>query len=247
MTRDRIFAATAARTSDFIFDGQVAAAFDDMVVRSVPFYAEQQYMIAEIVRKFWLPGGAVYDFGCATATTLINLARSLDAAAPLVGYDSSAAMLEQAAQKIDEAGLTGRIELREGDLNGELSTLTLGGVCAVILCWTLQFVRPLRRDALIRWIYDALPTGGVLIVTEKILTNDTHMNRFFIDLYYDFKRRNDYSEVEIAQKREALENVLIPYRIDENLHLFRRCGFENVETFFQWYNFAGFLCVKKQA
>jgi len=115
------------------------------------------------------------------------------------------------------------------------------------MCWTLQFVRPLGRDNLIRWIYDALVDDGVLIVTEKILTNNGNMNRLFIDYYYEFKRRNGYSDTEIARKREALENVLIPYRLEENVDLFRRNGFEMVETFFQWFNFAGFLCVKKPA
>jgi tRNA (cmo5U34)-methyltransferase len=90
-----------------------------------------------------------------------------------------------------------------------------------------------------------MANGGVLVVTEKILTNDSHMNRFFIDFYYDFKGRKGYSGEEIIRKREALENVLIPYRSDENLEIFRRNGFEIAETFFQWYNFAGFLCVKK--
>lgn len=105
-------------------------------------------------------------------------------------------------------------------------------------------MRPLGRDELIRWIYDALANEGALIVTEKILTNKGHMNRFFIDLYYDFKRQRGYSDTEITRKREALENVLIPYRLDENLDLFRRNGFAIAETFFQWYNFAGFICVK---
>jgi tRNA (cmo5U34)-methyltransferase len=86
--------------------------------------------------------------------------------------------------------------------------------------------------------------GGALIVTDKILTNDSNMNRFFIDFYYNFKRRTGYSEEEILRKREALENVLVPYRVDENFELFRRNGFAIAETFFQWYNFAGFLCVK---
>ncbi len=85
----------------------------------------------------------------------------------------------------------------------------------------------------------------MLIVTEKVLTNNTHMNRFFIDFYYEFKRRNGYSESEILRKREALENVLVPYRIDENLEMFRRNGFAVAETVFQWYNYVGFLCVKK--
>jgi tRNA (cmo5U34)-methyltransferase len=96
-----------------------------------------------------------------------------------------------------------------------------------------------------RSIYDGLREGGALVVCEKILTNSSDMNRFFIDFYYDFKRRNGYSETEIQKKREALENVLIPYRVTENFELFARNGFQIVETFFQWFNFAGFLCVKK--
>jgi tRNA (cmo5U34)-methyltransferase len=103
----------------------------------------------------------------------------------------------------------------------------------------------LRRDSLVRWVYDGTVEGGAFVVTEKVHTSDTDMNRFFIDFYSDFKRRNGYSGQEILRKREALESVLIPYRIDENLEMIRRNGWEIVETFFQWYNFAGFLCVKK--
>lgn len=82
------------------------------------------------------------------------------------------------------------------------------------------------------------------MVAEKVLTNDSRMNHFFIDFYYDFKKRNSYNELEIMRKREALENVLIPYRIDENIEMFRRNGFKIVDTFFQYYNFAAFLCLK---
>ena len=84
----------------------------------------------------------------------------------------------------------------------------------------------------------------MLVVTEKTLTRNGSMNNRFIDFYYDLKRRNGYSGTEIARKREALENVLVPYTIDENMRLFRRNGFTTCEPFFQWYNFTGFLCVK---
>jgi tRNA (cmo5U34)-methyltransferase len=245
MRQDKVFQGTTARASDFEFDARVAEVFDDMLVRSVPFYLEQQHMISEIGKKFWIPRTNAYDLGCSTATTLINLCRELDESARLIGYDNSIPMLERARQKIKEAGLEHRIDLRCGDLNGELSELRLEDASMVTMCWTMQFIRPLRRDNLIRWIYSSLVENGALVVTDKILTNSTHMNRFFIEFYYEFKRRNNYSEEEILRKREALENVLIPYRIDENLEMFRRNGFEIVETFFQWYNFAGFLCVKK--
>lgn len=245
MSRDDIFQGTASRASDFKFDERVATVFDDMLIRSVPFYVEQQSMIREIGAKFHIPGTDVYDLGCSTATTLINLCGAINSPAKFIGYDNSAPMLEKARQKVDQHGLSSRVELRLADLNEETPTLGLENASVVTMCWTLQFIRPLRRDSLIKSIYNGLRDGGVLVVAEKLLTNSSDMNRFFIDFYYSFKRRNGYSDDEIYNKREALENVLIPYRISENHELFRRNGFQIVETFFQWFNFAGFLCVKK--
>lgn len=244
MSRDEVFANTAARASDFEFNEEVAQVFDDMLNRSVPFYAEQQHLIEEVATKFYQPGTQAYDLGCSTATTLMRLAKSIGPEAKLVGYDNSKPMIEKSTANVEKAGLSSQIELRVGDFNADLKDMDLSNASVVMLCWTLQFVRPLKRDNLIRHIYDNMVDGGALIVTEKVLTNDSNMNRFFIDFYYDFKRRNGYSEEEILKKREALENVLVPYRVDENFEMFRRNGFQIVETFFQWYNFAGFLCVK---
>jgi tRNA (cmo5U34)-methyltransferase len=245
MKRDQVFLESTARASDFVFNTEVAEVFDDMITRSIPLYLKQQCMIREIGKKFWIPGTDVYDLGCSTATTLINLCREIDRQVRFVGYDNSIPMLERAKRKIKESGFENRIEVRYGDLNGDLSKLPLENASVITMCFSLQFVRPLQRDSLVKKIYNGLVEDGVMVLTEKILTNSSHTNRFFIDFYYDFKRRNGYSENEILRKRESLENVLVPYRIDENLELFRRNGFQIVETFFQWYNFAGFLCVKK--
>jgi tRNA (cmo5U34)-methyltransferase len=234
-----------ARMAPFEFSSEIAEVFDDMLLRSIPFYEEQQGMVRSMARDFWIPDTCVYDFGCSTATTLIGLCRELPASARLVGYDNSLPMIERAQRKIADSGLEERIQLRFGDFNGPLADVPVENAGIVTMCWTLQFVRPLRRDTLIRWIYDGLADGGVLIVMEKTLTNNGHINRFFIDYYYQYKRSQGYSETEIARKREALENVLVPYRLEEDLELFSRNGFEIVETFFQWFNFAGFLCVKK--
>jgi len=243
--RDEVFATDESRAADFEFDEKVAEVFDDMVGRSVPYYAEQQRMICELGRTFWKPGRKVYDLGCSTATTLIALSSELPEEARLVGYDNSEPMIERAEQKLAGQGLDARIELRYADFNQPAAGLDLSDAGVVTMCWTLQFVRPLQRDHLIRHIYESLAEDGVLVITEKVLTNSGSMNRFFVDFYYDYKRRNGYTEVEIARKREALENVMIPYRIDEDLELLRRNGFEIVEPFFQWYNFVGFVCVKK--
>lgn len=244
MSRDQIFNEDKEHSSDFEFNEEVAAVFGDMLNRSVPFYAEQQNMIKDIAKRFWVPDTRVIDLGSSLGTTLINIATQNPATDKLIGFDNSDAMLARAKDNINNAGLSQRIALENADLNDDLNALDLRNTSLVTLCWTLQFVRPLRRDHLIKKIYDSMVDGGALIVTDKILTNDSNMNRFFIDFYYDYKRKNGYSEEEIINKREALENVLIPYRFDENFELFRRNGFEIVETFFQWYNFAGFLCVK---
>ena len=244
MSKDEVFTNPDARSSDFEFNAEVAAVFDDMLTRSVPFYTKQQQLIREISTTFYQSGSAIFDLGCSTGTTIAGLAKALPEDASFVGYDNSEPMLERARSNFGAEGIQDRVELRFGDFNEvppEIENASL-----VTMLWTLQFVRPLGRDRLIKNIYNGMRGGGALIVTEKIMTNDSHMNRFFIDFYYDFKRRNGYSEDEILRKREALENVLVPYRVDENAELFRRNGFKIVETFFQWYNFAGFLCVKEE-
>lgn len=245
MEKDQIFLRPDRRNSDFEFDSEVAEVFDDMLLRSVPFYAEQQRMINQIAKTFWIKGTHVYDLGCSTGNTLINLCREIDRPGQLFGYDNAPAMLERANLKIEKNGLADRIKVQFGDLNGNLGDLVLGNASLVIICWTLQFIRPPKRNQLIKWVYDGLVNDGALVVTEKILPNNCSLNRSFIDFYYDFKAANGYSNQEIVRKREALENVLVPYRIDENIDMLNRNGFEIVETFFQWYNFAGFLCVKK--
>lgn len=244
MTRDDLFHSNTQRASDFAFDEQVARVFDDMLARSIPLYAEQQSMIRDIAGRFWVDESRVVDLGCSLGTTLVNIASVLPDTAQMSGYDNAEAMLQRATTNVSNAGLSNRITLHCADLNGDLDTIDLSNTSVITLCWTLQFIRPLKRDRLIHKVYESLVDGGILIITDKVLTNDSNMNRFFIDFYYDYKRRNGYTDEEIMRKREALENVLVPYRVDENVELFKRNGFDIVETFFQWHNFAGFLCVK---
>jgi tRNA (cmo5U34)-methyltransferase len=243
MGKDRVFSGSGARASDFEFNKEVADVFEDMLVRSVPFYHEQQALIEQIARKFYVPGTRVYDLGCSTGLPLVNLAKALGPDVRLVGYDYSQPMLDKAQRNISEAGLANQIELRRADFNEELSGAELSNASVVVVCWTLQFVRPLWRDSFIRWIHQGMVNGGTLICMEKILTESSEMNRYFIDFYYEHKARHGYSQEEIMRKREALENVLIPYRTDENVKLFRRNGFNTVETCFQWFNFVGYLCI----
>lgn len=239
--KDKLFDSSDRLERDFTFDERTAEVFDDMVSRSVPLYPELQKMLVQLGSCFAQADSTIYDLGCATGTTLLGLAKAVPSSVHLVGVDLSKPMLEETAKKLRKYGLGERCELRQGDVNDQQD---LKDASVVIMAWTLQFVRPMRRDALIRNIHTHLRPKGVLILTEKVLAPDSNLNRLYIDLYLNYKREQGYSELEIAKKREALENVLIPYRVDENVELLQRNGFQLVDVFFRWFNWSGILAVK---
>lgn len=240
MAKDHLFAVPKPMATDFAFDAQTAAVFDDMLGRSVPYYAEIQRMIAELATEFAVPGTNVYDLGCSTGATLRNL-RAIDKAVNFIGIDSSPEMLARAEAEFRAAKFDRPYELRAQDLHEGLG---IENASVVILCLTLQFVRPLHREKIMKDIFAGMLRQGCLILVEKVLGEETLLNRLFIKFYYEMKRRNGYSDLEIAQKREALENILIPYRLEENRQLLRDAGFRDIEIFFKWYNFCGLVAVK---
>jgi tRNA (cmo5U34)-methyltransferase len=238
---DRIFSEPVAAPTDFAFDARTARVFDDMVSRSVPFYDEIQRMTAELAADFAVPGTNIYDLGCATGTTLFELERVVDPSVRFVAVDNSEEMLSKARQKLELAPVGRERSLVCADLN---EAFHVENASVVILSLTLQFVRPLHRQRVVRTIADGMNPQGCLILVEKLTDSDTLFNRLFIKHYYEMKQRHGYSELEIANKREALENVLIPYRLEENEQLLRSCGFSKFQTWFRWYNFCGMIAVK---
>ena len=240
---DRLFAAPRPHVNDFDFGEDTARVFDDMLGRSVPFYDEIQRMVAELAADYARSGTVVYDLGCSTCTTFLAIDRFLpdDADVRFVGVDSSPGMLERARTKLAEAGFRRPCELRCADLDDDIR---IENASVVLLVLTLQFIRPLHREALIRSIHAGMREGGCLILVEKVLGENSTFNRLFIRHYHELKRRNGYSEMEITQKREALENVLIPYKLLENREMLLRTGFRHVDVFFKWYNFCGIVALK---
>ena len=241
MDEDQIFAEKQRAIKDFNFGEKTAAVFDDMLNRSVPFYGEMQRMIGEIAAEFAVEGSNVYDLGCSTCTTFIALDRLVKQGVRFVGVDSSQAMLDKAREKLTQYGVTRDYELQCADLN---QPVHIENASLVIMNLTLQFVRPLYREKLIQGIAKGTRKDGCLVLVEKVLSKDSTLNRFFIKYYYAFKQRNGYSDLEISQKREALENVLIPYRVEENSELLTNNGFSHCELFFKWYNFCGLIAIK---
>ncbi|HVP77272.1 MAG TPA: carboxy-S-adenosyl-L-methionine synthase CmoA [Thermodesulfobacteriota bacterium] len=240
MSKDKIFRKKQPIV-DFNFKKKTAQVFDDMLNRSVPFYQEIQRMTAEIAADFSVPGTNVYDLGCSTGSTLIALEKVLPPEVSFVGVDYSPDMLEKAREKLAQYKVTRPCEFICRDLDQGISIVNAS---VVVFTLTLQFVRPLRRRQLIQDIARGLNKGGCLILIEKVLCLDSKLNRLFIDYYYAFKRRQGYNQLEISQKREALENILIPYRPEENRQLLLENGFTECDMFFKWYNFCGMLAIK---
>ena len=241
MQKDVVFKNEDRPAYDFKFNKEVATVFDDMVVRSVPFYTELQRMIAELTKDFAIKGTNVYDLGCSTGTTMINLDKVLSEDINLVGVDNSDEMLVKCKANLKHAGVKRNVAYENQDLN---CSVELNNPSVVIFCLTLQFLRPLNRAKILKKIYEKLPENGAVILIEKILTEHAICNRLFIDHYYAFKKRNGYEEIEIAKKRESLENVLVPYQVSENESLLKSCGFRFTEVFFKWYNFTGLIAIK---
>lgn len=241
LLKDEVFKEQISSSSDFKFDKRVVTVFDDMVTRSVPSYLEIQRMIGELAGQYALPGTNVYDLGCSTGTTMKNMDSTVPEEIKFIGMDDSKEMLRQCDENLKGAGMTRKFELIDIDLN---KNVDIKDASVVVLCLTLQFIRPLYRLDLLKKVYDGIVPGGCLILVEKILAEESGLNRNFIKYYYDFKRRNSYSEMEISQKREALENVLVPYKLSEDVEMLEKAGFPHVEVFFKWYNFAGMIALK---
>lgn len=221
----------------FEFDKSVASVFDDMIHRSVPFYKENLELCGTLLSKILPINASICDLGCSSANFLIFLAH-LRKDFKLFGVDNSASMLEVARSKIKAYGL--KIEFFEANL----SEFSFFACEAIVAHYTMQFIRPPKRQALIDSIYQKLNTGGVFIMSEKILYEDAFLSKNMIELYADYKEKQGYSKFEIASKREALENVLIPYSQKENLNMLQIAGFKRIESIFKWANFESFIAFK---
>jgi tRNA (cmo5U34)-methyltransferase len=233
---DKVF--TKPIKKQFEFDEEVAAVFDDMLLRSVPFYKESQKITEFFALKKLEDGGVLYDLGCSTASLLINISRKLSSEATLIGIDNSEAMLQRARKKCEAYGAN--IELE----NADILTYEYEQADLFVSNYTLQFIRPLIREELVKRISSSLKKEGIFIFSEKVISHHPKLNKDLIECYYDFKKEQGYSEYEIVQKREALENVLVPYSEEENIKMAKNCGFSHCEVVFRWANFATFIALK---
>lgn len=218
----------------FCFDEKVAHVFDDMLERSIPYYYEMldlgAYFIAQNLKESLNPNPLIYDLGCSTGNFFIALNQQIQQDIELVGIDNSMPMLKKAQEKLKDFN-NARFECMD------FLEVEFKEASAFSLLFVLQFVRPMQREVLLRKIYHSLALNGVLLVGEKIMSEDRILDKQMIELYYLYKQNQGYSHNEIAFKREALENVLVPYSLKENIALLESVGFKHVEALFKWVNF----------
>jgi tRNA (cmo5U34)-methyltransferase len=240
--KDKVFDKHLSPGTAFEFNQEVADVFDDMVSRSVPFYDEIHRILLDIVDRACPRLEKVYDLGCSTGTTISIISKHIsdrETQPHFVGIDNSESMLIKCKEKVTSAGV--------GDCTlhcQNIEDTDIRDADLVVMNYTLQFLNPENRLKVLKTVYQGLREGGVFILSEKIRVNEQHVQELLTELYYDFKRRNGYSELEISQKREALENVLRPITPEEQLTALRDAGFTKVDMIFRWYNFASYIGVR---
>jgi len=239
--RDDLFhdAAPAA----FRFDAAVAAVFPDMISRSVPGYRFNLELVAAVARRHVQPRTRVYDLGCSLGAMTLSIRTALSTLprppedVELLGVDSSAAMIERARTQLDAFHSPYRTRLTCADLQA----VSVENASLVVLGYTLQFIPAEERDAVLERIRAGLVPGGVLLLAEKVHEPDAEAERLMTELHHDFKRANGYSELEIAHKRQALENVLRTETVDAHEERLRRAGFDHVVMLSRHYGFCLWL------
>ncbi len=240
VNKDQVYQSKLEEIKQFRFDGNVAAVFDDMVSRSVPRYSEIQAATVKLASKLCPAGGRVVDLGCSTGTTLFAIAQACPGL-ELIGIDNSTPMLEAAAKKAVSLGLADRVQF----VCQDISEFDYKDTDLFIAHYTLQFFPPSGRGEILAKLYSALNSGGAIIITEKLKHVGERAEDILRELYYDFKAENGYSQLEISQKREALEGFLVPLTLEENFALMRSAGFSEIELYLKWINFATILGLKQ--
>ena len=239
--RDHLYATPLGDIADFSFNESVAAVFPDMLRRSIPGYELVVAETGRLSRRFVTPGSHCYDLGCSTGATSMAI-RACVNDARLFAIDNSPAMTEKFLERL--AVESGSHSCPINVLCEDITKTNIDNASFVALNFTLQFVPPEERSLLIKTIYDGMLPGGALVLSEKVIQEDKQLETLFVEHYHAFKRANGYSELEINQKRKALENVLKPDTLSVHCERLVEAGFRGIEVWFRYFNFISLIALK---
>ncbi len=243
MDRDNLYALPRDRVGAFQFDDEVASVFPDMISRSVPGYGSILSMIEQLAGRFVRGGSHVYDLGCSLGAATLLIRNQAPPDAVIHAIDNSPAMIQRLKQTLAEQrdGRRCPVEVQLADL----CDVPIADASMIVLNFTLQFVPADRRTGLLQRCFDGMREGGGLVLSEKVCFDDPARQELLSELHLEFKRACGYSELEIAQKRTALENTLIAETLGAHCDRLRSVGFSVVAPWFQCFNFASILAVKR--
>lgn len=241
---DRLFAQPLAEVADFVFNEDVARVFPDMIKRSVPGYPTIVENIGVLAARFTQPHTPLYDLGCSLGAVTQALRRHVRTdGCRVIAIDNSAAMVERCREYLHAQDSMFQELLPVEVLEADILSLELQPTSLVALNFTLQFIAPAQRPALLARIRQALLPGGALILSEKLRFEDAAEDELLNALHLDFKRANGYSELEIAQKRSAIEKVMLPDSLQTHRQRLLDAGFSQVLPWFQCLNFASLIAL----
>ncbi|WP_105200502.1 MULTISPECIES: carboxy-S-adenosyl-L-methionine synthase CmoA [unclassified Pseudoalteromonas] len=238
--KDSIYA-SEQQVKDFTFDAKVVEVFPDMIERSVPGYATIVSTLGKLAGKYAQNNSNLYDLGCSLGAVTLSMRRNLNqTGCEIIAIDNSAAMVERCRLHLEGFRSTVPVKVELGDiLDAKLENASV-----VAMNFTLQFIEPEKRQALLSRIYNALKPGGVLLLSEKLRGENQIVDDLLIDLHHDFKRANGYSELEISQKRTAIENVMRTDTLSTHLTRLNEIGFSQTQVWYQCFNFCSMVAIK---
>ena len=238
---DFIYSNPKAQIKDFTFDAQVVEVFPDMITRSVPGYNTIIDTIGRLSQRFVQKNTTIYDLGCSLGAATLAMRKKITAKqCKIISVDNSTAMVERCKMHINAFKGDTPVEVIEANIQD----ISIENASMVVLNFTLQFIDKTQRQSLINKISTGINTGGILVISEKISHGDSVIDEHLIDLHHDFKRTNGYSELEVAQKRTALENIMRTDTIEQHIERLKQAGFSHVSPWFQCFNFISFIAIK---
>lgn len=239
--QDTLYAQPLERIVDFRFDDQVVGVFADMINRSVPGYSTVVKSLGILAARYAQAGSRCYDLGCSLGAATLSMRQQIrQPNCRLVAVDNSPAMVRRCREHLQVANAEESVDLVCADIRD----VAIEDASVVVMNFTLQFIEPTERPALLRRIWRGLRPGGVLLLSEKIALEDPDSDARLIDWHHAFKRANGYSDLEISQKRTALEKVMRPDTLATHRRRLEEAGFGRIQPWFQCFNFCSLVAFK---
>jgi len=238
--KDTVYADPMSTVDAFRFDASVADVFQDMIERSVPGYGLILQLIGSLAERFAQPGTRVYDLGCSLGASTLQLRRHVPDNCQVIGVDNSEAMVDRCRANLARDHSAAAYEIRLEDI----ADTVIDNASIVVLNFTLQFIPDPERQGVLKRIAEGIRPGGILLLAEKVRYEDDELQSLMTELHHDFKKYQGYSDLEIAQKRAALENVLVPNTDSEHLERLEAAGFSRQIQCVRCLNFEAFLAIR---